>query len=192
VRVQHFTHFQNVNREPERSEGSVARTTRSNSTTRLPSAGPEVRVLLGATVRPDCPAPDQRSSALSPELATLKFDCFPAPQFICFCPLTHLPIRLLTCFFFFFPLLVAASIAASGCRFAKQNHCAVQYCQPIGDVECTGELKLVFHCSLFTAHCSLFTVSRVSKRSQTGLQGSTKITERNTGFRWEHYWQQNL
>jgi len=152
VRVQHFTHFQNVNREPERSEGSVARTTRSNSTTRLPSAGPEVRVLLGATVRPDCPAPDQRSSALSPELATLKFDCFPAPQFICFCPIhpfAYSPAHLL---FFFFPLLVAASIAtsiaASGCRFAKQNHCAVQYCQPIADVECTGELKLVFHCSL--------------------------------------------
>jgi len=64
------------------------------------------------------------------------------------------------CIFFFFPLLVAASIAtsiaASGCRFAKQNHSAVQYGQP--DVESIGELKLVFHWSLFTGHCSLLTV----------------------------------
>jgi len=141
-------------------------------------------VLLGATVRPDCPAPDQRSSALSPELATLKFDCFPAPQFICFCPIhpfAYSPAHLL---FFFFPLLVAASIAtsiaASGCRFAKQNHCAVQYCQPIADVECTGELKLVFHCSL-RSRCSFSRPFRVCQTIRENSK-STAETQRNPHY----------
>ncbi len=45
-------------------QSSVARTTRRNTTPRLPSAGPEGRVQPGETPLQDCPAPGRRPSVL--------------------------------------------------------------------------------------------------------------------------------
>jgi hypothetical protein len=49
------------------------------------------------------------------------------------------------------PFLLPLLDAASRCRLAKQNHCALQYRRPIADVEGIGEFKLVSHCSLLLA-----------------------------------------
>src|SRR5208283_5991739 len=46
----------------------------------------------------------------------------------------------------------------SRCRFAALNPFMLRCYRLIADVECTGELKLVFHYSLFTIHYSLFTI----------------------------------
>jgi hypothetical protein len=70
------------------------------------------------------------------------------------------------------PFLLPLQDAASRCRLAKQNHCALQYRRPIADLEGIGELKLTSHCSLLTAprvaieprgvifNCSLLPASR--------------------------------
>jgi len=68
-------------------------------------------------------------------------------------PFTHSPIHPFTpsplpafCRFSL-PFLSPLLVAASGCRLAKQNHCALQYRRPIADAEGIGELKSVSHCA---------------------------------------------
>jgi hypothetical protein len=124
-------------------QSSVARTTRRNTTPRLPSAGPQARVQPGETSLQDCPAPGRRPSVLCPNPAP-RYRLFAASGCRFYCR-------------FWMPLLVAAWQNKITARYNTANQ--------IADVEGIGELKLVSHCcsllsiqySLFTIHYSLFT-----------------------------------
>ncbi len=68
-----------------------------------------------------------QSKPLPPSLYLLPAPCSSLPSFCLFS----------------LPFLLPLMNAASGCRLAKQNHCAVEYRRPIADVEGIGEFKLV-------------------------------------------------
>ena len=96
-----------------------------------------------------------------PEPNDLQPSTFPLHSFT---PSCFLPFPL--------PFLLPLQDAASRCRLAKQNHCALQYRRPIADLEGIGKVKLTSHCSLLTAprvaieprgvifNCSLLPASR--------------------------------
>ena len=75
-----------------------------------------------------------------PEPNDLQPSTFPLHSFT---PSCFLPFPL--------PFLLPLQDAASRCRLAKQNHCALQYRRPIADLEGIGKVKLTSHCSLLTA-----------------------------------------
>ena len=71
---------------------------------------------------------------------------------------------------FSLPFLLPLLVAASRCRLAKQNHCAVQYCRR-RDCRCRAEFgKFGFFCSLFTIHYSLRSRCRLAKQNNCAVQ----------------------
>ena len=78
---------------------------------------------------------------------------------------------------FSLPFLLPLLVAASRCRLAKQNHCAVQYCRR-RDCRCRAEFgKFGFFCSLFTIHYSLRSRCRLAKQNNCELQYRRPIAD---------------
>jgi hypothetical protein len=74
---------------------------------------------------------------------------------------------------FSLPFLLPHLDAASGCRLAKQNHCALQYRRPIADLERSLENSAFsVHYSLFTIHCEAVAVwqNKITARYNTADQ----------------------
>jgi hypothetical protein len=133
---------------------SVARTTRRNTTPRLPSAGPEARVQPGETPLQDCPAPGRRPSVLG---LHPRFQ-LPASRFLlpASCFTLHAPCSLLLATVFL-PLLVAASHCRFYCRLSLPFGKTKSLCATIPPTNCRCRRNRGVEIGF-----SLFTVPRVA------------------------------
>jgi hypothetical protein len=131
----------------------VARTTRRNTTPRLPSAGPEARVQPGETPLQDCPAPGRRPSVLG---LHPRFQ-LPASRFLlpASCFTLHAPCSLLLATVFL-PLLVAASHCRFYCRLSLPFGKTKSLCATIPPTNCRCRRNRGVEIGFITHHSSFF------------------------------------